>query len=122
VFLKVSSSKLHGQGCFTTRAARTGEVVARARLLVFPPAETKLLLKTAAKSYLFFLRDDPDDPDNFYSALAMGPMSFCNHSADASCDFILDEAKAEITLVARRPLQSSEEITIDYGDYAAKII
>ena len=122
MFLKVSNSTLHGHGCFTTKAIAADEAVATARLLLFPPEETRLLRRTRMKSYLFFVRDDPADEDNFTSALAMGPMSFCNHGNDPNCDFLLDEARAEITLIARRPLQANEEITIDYGDYAEEII
>jgi SET domain-containing protein len=113
---------LHGNGCFTTEPVGTGEVVATARVLLFPAEETRLLRRTRIKSYLFFVREDPADADNFSSALAMGPMSFCNHSSDPNCDFAIDEARAEIALTARRRLQANEEITIDYGDYADEIV
>lgn len=122
VYLKVSRSPLHGQGCFATRDIGAGEVVAKTRLLIFPPDESEQIMRTRLKDYLFYVRDgaDPAGPD--YLALAMGPVSFCNHSSEANCAFDLDEAAAEITLTARRPLRENEEITIDYGDYAEKII
>jgi hypothetical protein len=122
VFLTVSRSLLHGDGCFTTRDFTAGEVVARARLLVFPPEETELLLRTSLKNYLFYLRDGPTGDGPFHAALAMAPISFCNHADEPNCGFALDENKAEITITARRPLQRNEEITIDYGDYAGEII
>lgn len=122
MFLKVSHSRLHGNGCFTTCAVPAGEVVARARILVLPPDETKLILKTRLKDYLFHLKDGIAHDAPYYSALAMGPMSFCNHSNEPNCDYALDEDAAEITLLARRRLEQNEEITIDYGEYAEEII
>jgi SET domain-containing protein len=123
LFVTVSRSELHGHGCFTTRAIDAGEEVAECRALLFPPEETAQLMQTNLKNYLFFVRDDAVVSDTrFHSALAMGPVSFCNHSAEATCDFHVDEAKATITLVARRPLAAHEEITIDYGDYAEAIL
>jgi len=122
LFLKVARSLLHGQGCFTTREFSAGEVVAQVRLLVFAPEETELLLRTQLKQYLFHLRDGPDAGGPFHSAVAMGPVNFCNHSADANCDFRIDEESAEVILIARRDLKQNEEITLDYGDYAETII
>ena len=121
MFLTVAHSRLHGHGCFTTREVAAGDVVAQARILTFPPEETALILRTSLKNYLFFLRDGPTE-DTFHSALAMAPISFCNHSDKPNCDFALDEDAGEITLVARRGLATNEEITIDYGDYAGEII
>ena len=122
VFVEVSRSKLHGQGCFTTREVGKGEVVAKCRLLQFPPDETAALMRTGLKNYLFYLKDGDPAEGPFFSALAMGPASFCNHSAEPNCDFSTDEAAGEITLLARRDLRRHEEVTIDYGDYAAEII
>ena len=62
----------------------------------------------------------PRGPD--FTALAMGPVSFCNHSAEPNCDFAVDADAGELTLIARRPIAQNEEITIDYGDYAEKIV
>jgi hypothetical protein len=122
LFVKVSRSPLHGQGCFTTCAVAAGERVAESRLLMFPPGDTALLLQTNLKNYLFFVKDGEPADGPFYSALAMGPVSFCNHSGDPNCAFHLDEAAAAITLVALRDLGANEEIRIDYGDYAEEIV
>lgn len=122
MFLKVSRSPVHGQGCFTTRELAPGDVVAEARLLILPPPETESLFQTSLKNYLFYLRDGEPADGPFYSALAMGPISFCNHSGEANCDFTLDEEAGQIRLTARRNLRANEEITIDYGDYAEEII
>ena len=118
----MSHSPLHGQGCFTTREVAAGGLVAQTRLLIFPPDETRSLFQTSLKNYLFYVKDGEPEDGPFYSALAMGPVSFCNHSSEANCDFTLDEERADITLTARRALRQNEEITIDYGDYADEII
>ena len=122
MFLTVSRSELHGDGCFTTSAVAAGDVVAVSRLLIFPPGDTQALSATRLKNYLFYVRDGGPAETGFHSALAMAPISFCNHSNQPNCDFVLNEERAEIILVARRDLGRNEEITIDYGDYAEEII
>ncbi len=99
-----------------------GDTLGTNRVLVFPPEETGHLFETRLKNYLFFVKDGEKSEAPFHSALAMGPISFCNHSADPNCDFHLDDAAGEITLTARRALRAGEEVTIDYGDYAEEIL
>ena len=122
MFLKVSRSPLHGNGCFATRDVPAGEIVAQGRVLIFPPQETELLFQTNLKNYLFYVRDGVTEDAPYYTALAMAPISFCNHSDEYNCDFRVDEKAEEITLVARRAIAANEEVTINYGDYAEKII
>ena len=122
VLLTVSRSALHGDGCFTTSEIAAGDVLAVSRLLLFPPQETQALFATRLKNYLFYVRDGGPAEAGFHSALAMAPISFCNHSNQPNCDFVLNEERAEIILVARCDLRRNEEITIDYGDYAEEII
>jgi hypothetical protein len=52
VFLKIARSPLHGRGCFATQEVPAGDVVARAKLLTFPPEQTELLFQTNLKHYL----------------------------------------------------------------------
>ena len=122
MFLKVSRSPLHGQGCFATRDLMRGEIAARVRLLVFPPEQSELLFRTHLKNYLFYVKEGPVEDGPYYTALAMGPVSFCNHAPDANCDFELNEEATEIALTARRDIARDEEVTIDYGDYAKEIL
>jgi uncharacterized protein len=122
LFVEVARSGVHGHGCFTTREVAAGEDVARSRVLIFPPKETELLGRTRLKFYLFYVRDGDGDEPPYHTALAMGPVSFCNHSADPNCDYRVDETAAEVILTARRALRRNEEITIDYGDYAGEVI
>lgn len=120
--LKVSRSELHGNGCFVIGDAGGGKIVGTSRFLALPPEETALLFRTNLKNYLFFLREGAAEDGPFHSALAMGPISFCNHSPEPNCDFEVDESAGEIRLTARRDLKAGEEITIDYGEYAAEIV
>ena len=122
MFLKVSASPLHGRGCFATRDLPPGTVAARAELLVFPPEELAAIHQTRLKNYVFYVEDGPTPDGPYLSAVAMSPVSFCNHSPDANCDFEVDAAAAVITLTTRRAVAEGEEITIDYGDYAQTII
>ena len=122
MFLKVSRSELHGQGCFATRDIPAGEVVGTSKVLVFPPEQTRHLFGTLLKNYLFYVADGDTADAPFVSALALGPISFCNHSSEPNCDFELDAAEGEISLIARRTVRADEELTIDYGDYAEEII
>jgi hypothetical protein len=122
VFVTVARSALHGHGCFATRAVESGEIVATARLLIFPPEETNLITRTRLKHYIFYVRDGVGEGPPYVTAVAMGPVSFCNHSSDPNCSFSIDEQAAEVTLVALRPIDRNEEITIDYGDYAEEVV
>jgi SET domain-containing protein len=122
VLIKVDRSPLHGHGCFATRSVAAGEIVSLARLLIFPPEDMQALFRTGLRNYLFYLKDGDADDAPYYTALAMGPITFCNHSSDPNCEFRLDEEAAEITVTARRSLATNEEITIDYGDYAEEIV
>jgi SET domain-containing protein len=122
VLLKIGPSPLHGRGCFATRPISPGETVAVAPVLIFSPEETAHLFRTNLKNYLFYVKDGatPDGP--FFTALALGPISLCNHAADPTCHFEIDENKGEIRLAAERRLADGEEITISYGDWAEEII
>lgn len=122
VSIEVRRSPLHGYGCFATASIPAGFLVAKARILTFPPEETEHLFRTQLKHYLFYLRDGPLEEGPFWTALAMDPISFCKHSADSNCDFSLDEAAGEIALTTRRAIHEDEEVTIDYGDWAEEII
>ena len=122
MFVKVARSPLHGHGCFATQEVPAGEVVLRAKLLTFAPEDTELLFRTRLKNYLFYLKDGDSESGPFHTALALGPVSFCNHAADPNCDFELNEAAAEIVLTARRDIEQNEELTIDYGEWAKEII
>ena len=122
MFVKVAASPLHGQGCFATQEVPEGDVVARAKLLIMPPEETKILLRTRLRNYLFYVKDGPVPDGPFHAALAMGPVSFCNHSSEPNCDFAVSEERGEVVLTARRAIEQNDEITIDYGDYAEAII
>ncbi len=122
MLLKISRSAVHGQGCFAIRPISPGEEVARVRILVFTPVESALLSQTSLKNYLFYVRDGDGETAPYYTALAMGPVSFCNHDPQPNCDFAVDEQAGEIALTANRPIADDEEITISYGDYAEEII
>ena len=120
--LEIRRSPVHGHGCFAARAIGAGEVIARTRMLVLAPEETELVQRTSLKHFIFYVKDGPQADGPFHSALALGPVSFCNHSADANCSFVVDEAASELVLTARLQIGAGEEITIDYGDYAQEII
>ena len=122
MLIKVSRSALHGQGCFAVRPISPGEEVARVRILVLPPEESALLSQTSLKNYLFYVRDGEGEAPPYFTALAMGPVSFCNHDPAPNCDFAIDEGAGEIALAANRAISEGEEITISYGDYADEII
>jgi len=122
MFVRVGRSPLHGQGCFATQEVPDGEVVARAKLIALSPEETEIVSRTRLKNYLFFLKDGPTPDGPFHSALAMGPVSFCNHCPDPNCRFAVLEEHGEVVLTACRAIEQNEEITIDYGEYATEII
>ncbi|WP_343039104.1 SET domain-containing protein [Propylenella binzhouense] len=120
--LAIAPSQVHGDGCFSTRCADPGELIAECPILILSPDEMEIVRRTSMKDYVFYLRDDEAGSQVPWCALAIGPISFINHDSDPTCDFALDEARGTIRLFARRPIRAREELTIDYGDYADEII
>jgi hypothetical protein len=119
--IEVRNSSIHGRGAFTTAAIRKGETFHTAHLLVFDGDQAEAVAKTVAAHYVFYIADHPTNPTLDVTGLAMSPISFVNHTPQCNADFVVDPAASTVSFTARRDIAAGEEVTIDYGDFAAKL-
>ena len=116
----VRSSAIEGRGLFATRLLDPGELVGEYHLLMLTASETRQIKKTIIHHYVFDA--GVDGAGDQLTALALGEISFCNHSANANADFKVDMDTKTVTLIARHTIKRDEEILIDYEDYADEIL
>lgn len=105
--VQVRDSPLHGRGVFTTRPIELGERFVVDPVFRIEAAERPHLDQTALHDHYFEHERD--------AYIALGPISLLNHDDDPNADFELDVHALEISLVARRPIERGEEVTIHYG-------
>ncbi len=105
--VQVGDSSLHGRGVFTTRPIALGERFEVNPVFRIDAAERRHLDQTALHDHYFEHERD--------AYIALGPISLLNHDDDPNADFELDVEALEISLVARRPIERDEEVTIHYG-------
>lgn len=118
--IDVRDSGIHGRGAFASAAIRQGQTFHTAHLLAFDCSETEAINATAVGAYVFYIEDCPGHTHDRVG-LAMSPISFINHSRTASAAFKVDAASQTVTFTALRDIAAGEELTIDYGDFAAKL-
>ncbi len=118
--IEVRQSAIHGRGVFAAQNIASGAKFHTAHLLIFPVPQYDALQATVAAHYVFHVADDPDGSPHTINGLAMSPMSFINHSKAANCSFVTDADAQTVSFTALRDIPSGEELTIDYGDFAAR--
>ena len=97
---RIGPSPLHGRGVFAKTRIRKGTTIMRNPALVVRKEAGELI------DYVFHW-------DGGVSALALGPLSLCNHSRTPNAEVLtIDD---EFLLVATRGIDRGEEILIDYG-------
>ena len=116
----VRASAIEGRGLFATRSLEPGELVGEYHLLMLSAAETQQIKKTVIHHYVFDAGIDSNGEQ--LTALALGEISFCNHSTSANADFKLDKEAKTVCLIARHMIKRDDEILIDYEDYADEIL
>ena len=97
----VKKSKIHGNGVFTTRDFKKGEVVLRWNP-EYLPLSAKDTLTDAEKHYTYILEDK--------IRVMQEPEKFVNHSCDNNTH-VVDECD-----VALRDIRAGEEITANYNN------
>ncbi|MBI1180779.1 MAG: SET domain-containing protein-lysine N-methyltransferase [Alphaproteobacteria bacterium] len=110
--LHVGPSRLGGRGLFTAGPIAEGTMVTSASVLLIPEADDEHIRASLLDHYVF---DWTPDADTTRYAVALGEISFCNHSARPNCLFVLDRGALCIRLYAARDLDAGEELTIDYA-------
>jgi SET domain-containing protein len=119
--IEVRDSPIHGRGAFAAGPIRRGEAFHHAHLLAFGCEESAAVEATSMANYVFYIEDCPDHPECDKVGLAMSPMSFVNHRRPANAAFKVDRETLTISFTALADIAAGEELTIDYGDFAAKI-
>jgi len=119
----IANSQIHGLGAFAQGRYEAGDLVDSNPAQILDPDEVRHVLHTELKRYIFYLREsgDDQDPDSCYALIAVGNISFCNHSDTPNCRFEINEATSTIKIFAERTIVDGTELFIDYGDFARDI-
>lgn len=108
--ISIRLSKIHGRGCIARQHIKKRHVIARN-----PVISTDCLADSIDNCrYLFAI--DPDNPG--HHGIAMGSISFINHSDTPNAIVVVDKDVWEAKAIAVRDIRKGEEVLIDYGpDY-----
>ena len=119
----IAHSQIHGLGAYAQGRYAAGQLIETNPIHILDPDEVAHVLHTELKRYIFYLREAGEDqnPDSCYALIAVGNISFCNHSDAPNCRFEIDEAASVIRLYAERAIVDGTELSIDYGDFARDI-
>ncbi len=102
-----------GRGVVALTPFRAGELIDSAPVLVLPADERRIAERTRISNYWFYWQDGGED--DWTAAIALGPVSLCNHSQAPNASFAADTDAGRIDLVALRDIEAGEEVTFDYG-------
>lgn len=108
-FVTVRSSTIDDRGLFATRRVRSGRTLVESPVLVLPSSHRAALCTTPIYEYTFKWELD-------YGALALGAISFANHSSRPSAFCYPDFERRTLVLVALKDIEMGQEVTIDYGE------
>jgi uncharacterized protein len=108
---EVRDSSIADRGLFATKKIRKGEAVSRLGGIVVTEQELAARLEERARTRLVPYIDSIIFDDGLHLIL---PLDQPNHFANHSCDPNLWWGE-NLTLVARREINSAEELTNDYG-------
>ena len=112
----VSQSTRHGRGLFAARSFSPGETIGVYPILILSIEEVRQIRGTRIYDYLFFV--DEDESEQMRAAVAFGPISMCNHDADANAGFTLDAESRTVILSAATAIAAEDEIFINYEEFA----
>jgi len=91
----------------------TGTVIEAAPVLVLPAADCPALDRTIIHDYYFHWDGDPEGPGR--GALGLGLVTLCNHTSFPNAKVERNFARHTLDLIAIRPIEPGDEVTIDYG-------
>ena len=100
-------SSRHGTGVYAKERIPKGEVVEHCPVLLLEPEDARYASEGSLSGYVY-------EWEGGRSALALGCGSLYNHDADPSAEYSVGEDSQSLVIVARRDIESGEEITIDY--------
>ena len=107
--LVIRRSKIHADGCYTTRPIRKGARIVEYTGPRLSIAEADALYEHSERTYLFGLDSGVQVIDGD------GIAAFINHSCSPNCE--VDEIKGRVYIFARRNIKAGEELAYDYNLY-----
>ena len=109
-FLYIQESSLKGRSIFTAQDIPEGSVIELCPVLVLPKEDCVKIHETKLHDYYFLWGTTGE------CAIALGFGSIYNHATEANSDYemLLDEKC--IRIIAKRNIEATEEITINYMD------
>ena len=111
--LEIRHDRAKGRGVFARAPISAGALIEAAPAIVVPAEQCALLDRTILHDYYFHWDGDPDGVGR--GAVALGLLALCNHSARPCARVRRNFARTTLDLIALRPIEPGEEITIDYN-------
>lgn len=99
-----------GRGVFTSENIEEGTVVEIAPVIVMSREERRLLDQTLLHDYIFEWGGEKD-----LCCMALGYVPVYNHSYKSNCEYEMDTAHEQISVVAVRFIKAGEELFINYN-------
>ena len=88
-------------------------MIEAAPVLVLPAADCPALDRTIIHDYYFHWDGDPEGTGR--GALGLGLVTLCNHTSLPNARVERNFARHTLDLIAIRPIEPGDEVTIDYG-------
>ncbi len=107
--LVIRRSKIHADGCYTTKPIKKGARIVEYTGPRLTKAEADAIYEDSDRTYLFGL------DDGIHVIDGDGVAAFINHSCTPNCE--VDEIKGRIYIFARRHINAGEELAYDYNLY-----
>jgi SET domain-containing protein len=111
--LVIRRSKIHADGCYTTKPIMKGSMVTEYTGPRITIAEADELYENSPRTYLFGLTNGTHVIDGD------GVAAFINHSCDPNCE--ADEVDGRVIITAIENIAPGEEITYDYNLYDGEL-
>ncbi|HZH26962.1 MAG TPA: SET domain-containing protein-lysine N-methyltransferase [Azospirillaceae bacterium] len=112
-----------GRGLVAVDDIPAGTLISTAPVLLLDPGDRARASHTRVRDYYFWWEDAPADAQEgegpgaegaWSAAVALGPISVCNHARPANARFEIRRAERCIDLYAAIDIRAGSEITIDY--------
>ena len=111
--IEIRTSPTRGRCVFARTAIPPGTVIEAAPVLVLPAADCSMLDGTIIHDYYFHWDGDPEGTGR--GALGLGLVTLCNHASLPTAKVERNFARHTLDLIAIRPIEPGDEVTIDYG-------
>lgn len=102
-----------GRGVFAAANLPKGLLLETSPVIVMTARERELIDQTLLHDYIFVWGEREDQ-----CALALGYISLYNHAPRSNCEYVMDFAKATISVITVRSIKKGAELFINYnGDW-----